>query len=42
MSSLGLSMTEAEVTAMFKEADTDRSGGIDFEEFCVLMGVGTQ
>ena len=36
---LGQSLTEVELADMFKEGDTDRSGGIDFNEFCVLMGV---
>ncbi|VFQ77332.1 unnamed protein product [Cuscuta campestris] len=37
MRSLGLSLTEAELEEMIKEADTDGSGTIDFNEFLGLM-----
>ncbi|VFR02839.1 unnamed protein product [Cuscuta campestris] len=38
MRSLGQSLTEAELEEMIKEADTNRSGTIDFNEFLGLMG----
>lgn len=40
---LGENMTMAEVQAMIKEADTDGSGEIDFEEFKKIMaGLGNK
>lgn len=37
MKSLGQNLSEAELTAMMDEVDTDRSGEIDFKEFKTMM-----
>ncbi|VFQ64027.1 unnamed protein product [Cuscuta campestris] len=37
MRSLGRSLSEAELEEMIKEADTDGSGTVDFNEFIELM-----
>ena len=37
LKSLGAELTDAQVTAMLAEVDSDEGGTIDFEEFCTLM-----
>ena len=34
---LGMDPTKATIKAMWEEMDTDKSGEVDFEEFCVFM-----
>eukprot|EP00667_Euglena_gracilis_P022148 EG_transcript_24513 len=38
MRTLGHTPSEAELAALIKEADLDRSGGVDFDEFVYLLG----
>mmetsp|Transcript_29922 Transcript_29922/g.88973 ORF Transcript_29922/g.88973 Transcript_29922/m.88973 type:complete len:112 (-) Transcript_29922:688-1023(-) len=37
MEKFGQKLTEAELTQVMKEVDTDGDGQIDFEEFCQMM-----
>lgn len=37
MKQLGQNMSQADVDKMIKEVDTDNSGSIEFNEFCVYM-----
>ena len=38
--SMGSELSEPELDVVFAKLDTDKSGGIDFDEFLVLWDVG--